>query len=122
MIAEDEAIIAMRMEMELRSLGYDVCKPVATGESAIKMAESGKPDIALMDLHLVGKMRGIEAARTIRNNYKIPLIFMTGYQDEDLMREAMTLKPVAYLVKPVEICEIEAAIHSAKDLIMKKSA
>ncbi|QTA84694.1 Two component system response regulator [Desulfonema magnum] len=115
LIAEDEAIIAMRMEMELKSLGYDVCKPVSTGKKVIKSAENDKPDIVLMDLHLVGKMPGIEAARTIWNNYKIPMIFMTGYQDEELMQKAMELNPVAYLIKPVEICEIEAAIDLAKE-------
>ncbi len=111
LIVEDEAIIAMRMQMELKKLGHNVYKPFSSGERAIESIKKEKPDIVILDLHLRGKMNGIETARKM---YEIPVIFMTGYQDANLKKEAMELNPVAYLIKPVEVDEIQAAIDSAK--------
>jgi len=51
----------------------DVCKPVSTGENAVKKTESDKPDGALTGLHVVGKTDGIQAAREICDKYDIPL-------------------------------------------------
>ncbi len=115
LVVEDEAIIAMRLEMELKELGYDVCVPVSNGEDAIKSVKTENPDIVLMDLHLVGNLQGIDVSREIHKKYKIPLIFMTGYQDDDMMKEAMKLEPVCYLIKPIEMSMIKTAINSVFD-------
>ena len=105
-------LAAIHLQMRLNNLGYEVCQPVATGEYAIKSVEKEKPDIVLMDIRLAGEMDGIEAAQEIHSCYGTSIIFMTGYQDEDLMERAQKLKPVAYLIKPVEIYEIESAIDN----------
>lgn len=112
LLAEDEAIIAMRIEMELMNKGHEMCKPVSSGEAVVRQFETESPDLVIMDLNLIGKMNGIEAARQISSKKKIPLIFMTGYQDEDLKKEAMKLNPVAYLIKPVDSYDIASAIDS----------
>ncbi len=62
LIVEDEAIIAMEIENQLQSLGYEVTSIVDTGEKAIEKAESDKPDLILMDIRIKGEMDGIEAA------------------------------------------------------------
>ncbi len=43
LIVEDEAVIAMEMESQLQSLGYQVTSIVDTGEKAIEKAELDKP-------------------------------------------------------------------------------
>ena len=43
LIVEDEAILAMEIENQLQSLGYQVTSLVDTGEKAIKKAEEDKP-------------------------------------------------------------------------------
>lgn len=113
LIVEDEAIVAMRLRMELNNSGYEVCKPVATGKNAIKSVENEKPDMVLMDIRLAGEMDGIEAAQEILSRYETSIVFMTGYTDEDLMERAKKLKPTAYLIKPVGVYEIESVIDSA---------
>jgi CheY-like chemotaxis protein len=55
LIVEDEAIIAMSMQMELERAGYQVCRVVATGEDAVACVAHNPPDLVLMDNRLAGK-------------------------------------------------------------------
>ena len=112
LIAEDEAIIVQCLKMELELHGYEVCKFVAEGEEAIEIAKEEKPDIILMDIHLSGKMDGIEAARQIVALNDIPIIFMTGFNDTNIHKKAQKINPVAYLEKPIEAYEVIPIIES----------
>ena len=65
LIVEDEAIIALGIQMELEMAGYGSCQVVATGEDAIACVAQDPPDLILMDNRLAGDMDGIQAARAI---------------------------------------------------------
>ncbi|MDP8200664.1 MAG: response regulator [Candidatus Tenebribacter burtonii] len=112
LIAENEVIIAQCLKMELELKGYEVCNFVATGEEAIIEAKEENPDIILMDINLLGFIDGIDAAKEITKSKKIPIIFMTGYNDIAFFERAQKVNPVAYLEKPVEIYDIEPIIES----------
>ena len=111
LIVEDEALIVMRMEIELATFGHQLCPSASTGRKAIEIAQKEVPELIIMDLNLIGPMNGIEAAREIQREQQIPIIFMTGYADEELKTKALELEPLAYLVKPVEPYQIENAIN-----------
>lgn len=102
----------MLMREILIKSGYEVCGPAATGDDAIKSAEKELPDIAVIDIRLVGGMDGIEAARQIGAFSKTAIIFMSGYSDEDMMERAKKLNPAAYLRKPVDFYELGSIIDS----------
>ena len=112
LIAEDELLIAQCLKMELESNGYEVCKFITEGEEAIETAKKEEPDIILMDIHLSGKMDGIEAARQIIEHKNIPIIFMTGFSDINVQKRAHEINPVGYLEKPVEVYEVTPIIES----------
>jgi DNA-binding NarL/FixJ family response regulator len=65
-----------------------------------------------MDIRLMGEMDGIEAARQISAFSTAQIIFITGYSDPGLKERALALNPAGYLIKPVELYEIEAVLHS----------
>ena len=115
LIVEDEIISAMSMEIAIRVWGCQVVGMVTSGEDAIRIAEAEKPDVVLMDICLRGSINGIGAAREIINRLKIPVVFMTGYSDEETIRAARELKPLAFLEKPfeparlAEILDVEGA-------------
>ena len=46
------------------------------------MLAASKPDIVLMDIRLKGSMSGIEAAERMRDEYDIPVVFLTAYADQ----------------------------------------
>lgn len=110
LLVEDEALIALLLKRNLELLGWEVGNPVATGETAIQRVKDELPDVVLMDIRLVGKMNGIEAAREIRVFSHIPIIFMTGYSDSELKVQAEALHAAAYLIKPVTPEQIEPVL------------
>ncbi len=102
LIVEDEIINAMALATVIPGWGYEVVGMVTSGEDAIRAAEAHRPDVVLMDINIHGSIDGIGAAREIIGPLRIPVIFMTGYDDEDTVRAAQELKPLAFLVKPLD--------------------
>jgi PAS domain S-box-containing protein len=124
LIVEDEAIIAMEIESQLQSLGYEVTSIVDTGEKAIEKAEKDKPDLILMDIRIKGKMDGIDTAETIRNKYGIPVIFSTAYLDQERIERAKITMPFGYVLKPIQERDLkvtfEMALYVAQNDIERK--
>jgi CheY-like chemotaxis protein len=103
LLVEDEAFIALSMELQLRKAGFQIGSAAATGEEALERIQEELPDIVLMDIRLAGPIDGIETARRIKESEGIPLIFLSGYahdENEDLARE---LDPLGFFTKPVEM-------------------
>ncbi|MFA5294450.1 MAG: response regulator [Methanoregulaceae archaeon] len=113
LIVEDEAITAMAIRKNLVDQGYSVIGVVPTGEQAVGTAIEQEPDLILMDIQLAGKMNGIVAAKLIRDQTGVPVIFLTAYSDDRVVRNAEMTGPYGYLVKPVREGELEAAIGAA---------
>ena len=113
LIVEDEIIVAMGVEQKLLDLGYDVINIVDTGEDAVKCAKQLKPDLILMDIVLKGKMDGIEAAQQIHDNLDIPIIYLTAYSDDDVLKRARITEPYGYMIKPFRKNEVKAYIEVA---------
>jgi CheY-like chemotaxis protein len=114
LLVEDEVIIAMDLRWKLEEAGYRVCRMIATGEDAIRWAAQDRPDLVLMDNRLAGKIDGIEAALRIRSTSAVPVIFMTGYpQDEVFQGRVKPIGPSACLLKPIILEELLAAVAAA---------
>jgi len=120
LIVEDEFLAAVYLQRELIRSGYTVSQPVATGEEAIERAEQEQPDVVLMDIRLAGAIDGIEAAREIISRHTIPIIFMTGYSDDETREQAQRLNPAAYLAKPLQVYQVASAIDSALAVITEQ--
>ena len=113
MIVEDEILIAVNLKVELSYRGYEICDLLTSGEDAVKNVEHEKPDIVLMDIILNGKINGIEAAREIHSRYGIPIIFVTGCQEEGTISLAKkAVEHAEYLIKPVEIEDLKSVIEN----------
>jgi len=112
LIVEDEAIASMMLKKQLERLGYIVAGSVATGKAAVDCVRQEDFDLVLMDIRLSGEMDGIQAAQGIRMIKKIPVIFLTGYQDEDILTRALDINPIAYLIKPVRTEQLASSIAS----------
>lgn len=110
LMVEDEVITAMVMEADLQDAGYPVSRRVSSGEEAVSLAAEEVFDVVLMDIRLAGQIDGVEAARRIQEIRETPVIFMTGYQDEETHRRAEELSPLAYLVKPVNGAQLASLL------------
>ena len=113
LVVEDEGVTAMDIQAQLQSLGYDVPVLAFSGEEAVAQTESLRPDLILMDIHLTGKLNGIEAAAQIRERYNIPLIYLTAYADEETLQQAKLTEPVGYILKPFDQRTLRSTIEMA---------
>jgi CheY-like chemotaxis protein len=112
LIVEDEVMISMWLKTQLEDEGFSICGCFASGEEAVEFVEKTKPDVILMDINLVGKITGIEAAEKIIGKTKIPIIFMSGYEEPEIIERVHETKPVAFLTKPVEIWNLKLIFES----------
>ena len=62
---------------------------------------------------LTGKLDGIEAAMDIRSLYDIPILFITGYEENKLLERISSIDACTYLIKPILPKNLESAIEHA---------
>lgn len=113
LIVEDESIVAMDIKHRAEVLGYQVTAIIPSGEEALVSVAQNRPDLVLMDIVLKGEMDGIEAAQKIRDNYDIPVVYLTAYSDERTLKRAKITQPFGYIIKPFDDRELHSAVEVA---------
>jgi signal transduction histidine kinase/CheY-like chemotaxis protein len=113
LVVEDENVVAMDLVSSLEKLLYPVAGVAASGEEAVELAQSTKPDLVLMDIHLRGNMNGIGAAQQIQEKLFIPVVYLTAYSDQATLDRARLSQPFGYVLKPFEDREVDVAIQIA---------
>ncbi len=99
LIVEDEAILAMVYLHSLRTLGELDVECVYSAEEALAAVERSLPKLILLDIKLRGKRDGIMLAEIIRQNYDVPIVFITAFSDTDTLQRAWLTRPFRILGK-----------------------
>ncbi|WP_262361284.1 ANTAR domain-containing response regulator [Gracilibacillus timonensis] len=115
-IAEDELLVMMGLESNLKELGHEVVGKAADGEKAVRLVLNLKPDVVLVDVSMP-KMDGIEAIHEINEEMFVPSIIISAYHDESLIKRASEEGVFSYLVKPVDLKDLKAAINITLDRV-----
>ncbi|MCB9686133.1 MAG: response regulator [Alphaproteobacteria bacterium] len=113
LVVEDEGITAWDIEHSLIDLGFEVVGVADTAEEAVDMARANHPDLVLMDVHLKGPQDGITAAGRIRDELRLPVIYLTAHRDGTTLERAKATEPFAYLLKPFHRQELQTAVEVA---------
>lgn len=113
LIVEDELIFALDLKQTLTDLGYRVLGLASNQEDAVRQALAKRPDLVLMDINLGSGGDGIAAAAVINRTIDVPVVFLTAYADNDVLRRAANVAPYGYLVKPVQQRELHAVVQMA---------
>lgn len=115
LVVEDEGLVASNLANGLRRSGYEVSGIASSGEEALEKVSTLKPDLVLMDIHLRGKLDGIETAERVRSEFSIPVIFLTAHANPEVLERAKQTHPFGYLVKPIRqvdlVSNIEVALY-----------
>ena len=122
LIVEDDVFTAKLLEKRLKALDYTVLAIVSSGEKAIEVIKTMNPNLILMDIMLDGDMDGVETAKQIRTFFNIPIIYLTAYSDDKILRRAVVTEPYGYIIKPFKDNELRTVIEIAlyKHKIEKK--
>lgn len=116
-IVEDEIFQLEDLKITLEELGHDCVGHSDDPFEAQEQIGQSKPDLVLMDIHLNGRQAGIALARSIKKLYQLPVIFTSSDRSIEIISDAADVTPVAYLTKPVNAGDLQAALIIAKKQI-----
>ncbi|MCR5508430.1 MAG: response regulator [Lachnospiraceae bacterium] len=115
MLADDEGIVIDSLKFIIEKNFPDICQieSAKTGRKVIELAETFRPDIAVMDIQMPG-INGIEAMKEIsKMNRSTIFIVMSAYDKFDYAKEAINLGVLEYLNKPVDQARIVEVLKRA---------
>ena len=114
-VVEDEVVIAQDICIQLVRFGYKTAV-FPDAERVLNHFASSKDapsQVVIMDIHLRGKVDGIDAAKIIMAQYAHPVIFLSGNERSDYYERALAVKPFAYLCKPVRHEHLRMSVDAA---------
>jgi DNA-binding NtrC family response regulator len=110
LVIDDEREFCETIARRLQLRGY-AARAFTRAEEALESARSARPDVVLLDLKMPG-VRPMELLMTIRQLVPgVRVILLTGHLDHELRLEGLRLDSFPYLMKPVAIERLLAAIE-----------
>lgn len=112
LIIEDEADLAKILHKRLEDKGFKViCAPDA--HLGVDLAHKQRPDLIILDimLPLGGGVTVLRNLRISTHTMHIPILVLTGMQDEELKINILKIGVAAYMQKPYEIEELSKEIN-----------
>ena len=85
LLIEDEFLIALDIQRELKEAGFDAVEHAATEREALTRIQEGQWDAVVADANLNG--RGLTRIASALNQHQIPFVIVTGYSRESLPPE-----------------------------------
>ena len=95
----------------LTDCGYDVI-PVSGGQELLDLVAEAKPDLIILDVRMPGK-DGLATLRELRQSSRVAVTMLTAAGDVIDKVAGLELGADDYLVKPVDIRELEARMKAA---------
>jgi response regulator NasT len=114
LVAEDDPLIALALFERLRSLGHEPLGPAADGEEAVGLAkkEAGV-DLYLFDIEMPSVDGLAAAVQLTEEGLRRPVVVITGVDDPELIERSIASGVSAYLAKPIDTRELQAALELA---------
>jgi len=113
LIIEDEILIAEELKERLSRLGYSVIGAVDSADEGIAIATRELPDVVLMDVRLKGGKDGIQAAREIREQVDLPIVYVTAYSDPLTVERVKRTDHDGFILKPFHKQDLQSTIQIA---------
>ena len=110
LIAEDNAIIAMEIQRNLKDNGYQIPIITSTCEETVKETLKQKPDAIILDMDLKGEIDSIEASKKI-SKLKIPIIFLSSFFKSETLERLEDIPYYVLLHKPFTDEELRRKIN-----------
>ena len=98
-IVDDDDVVREAMKTLVRSLGYNV-STFGSAEEFLNSEQISRTSCLITDLHMPG-LSGLDLQnRLIATGHRFPIIFITGYPDENVRVRAMKAGAIGFLSKP----------------------
>lgn len=107
---EDDELTRTAVESVLDGEGY-VVRALPTGTDAERVAETFRPDLAILDIDLGGGPDGYTVARRLKGLGDFPILFLTGKAEVEDRLAGFDIGADDYLVKPFSMAELLARVR-----------
>lgn len=116
-LAVDDNMSTLRTIKGILEKKYNVSL-ANSGMKAMNMIGKSRPDVILLDYEMpvVDGKQTLEMIRSDDDIKDIPVIFLTGVNDENHIKAVLALKPARYLLKPV----VQEKILDAIEMVLKQ--
>ena len=113
LLVEDDNMLGTIFEMFIEEIGYKLIGMCKNGDEAIKICETTPPDIILMDINIEGDKNGIQTSEIINQRFQLPVVYISGTDNTEKIKECVLDNTYGYIVKPVYKRTLEAVIEFA---------
>ncbi len=114
-IVEDESITQMQLRHILSHAGLVIVGSAGNGQQGVEMVLRERPDIVLMDIRMP-IMDGLEATRRILDDYRVCIVILTAFSEEEYWEAATGMGVCGYLLKPISAASLLPRLASMYQL------
>src|SRR4030095_9735906 len=123
LIVDDEFEIreGLRKRFPWDAYGIEEVLVADDGDTALMLALDVRPDLIVTDIKM-NRMSGLEFLRSLMavEDYKPEAIVVSGYDDFELVKQAMHIGVLDYILKPINLEELDQIVRKTMEHIHKK--
>lgn len=119
---EQEMLWSIRKKVEWEKYGFEVTGAFLNGRDVLEFLENQEADLVFTDIRMPF-MDGITLAREIRKKYPyMKVVIISGYDDFNYAKEAMTLSVTDYILKPINAREMAKVLQRIRESMDEEMA
>ena len=121
-LLDDEPFIleGLKYIVDWQDYGFEIVGFANNGEDGLKEILSMDIDLVITDI-MMPKMTGLELIENLINsNYQTNFIVLSAFQEFEYAKKAISMGAQNYILKPIDIEELEKSIISIKSKLKEK--
>lgn len=119
-IVEDEDLLREGLStcIDWNELGYELVGTAEDGVMALELISEINPDIIISDIKMP-HMNGLELAEYVNENFpSIRMVIISGYDDFEYAKKAITVGVCEYILKPINLDELYCVMKKLRENVI----
>lgn len=113
LIIEDDVLVAENIAFILNQTGYKKIYITDNISDADAFQQKKKIALIISDINLHGTNSGPKIVKKLQSQAYIPVIYLTAYSEEQIVDDALSTNPIAYVLKPFTDRQLIVAVQIA---------
>lgn len=113
LVIEDDVLVAENTAFILSQAGYSTVYITDNLADSVAFQLKNKIILIISDINLYGINDGPKIVKELQSNTQIPVIFLTAYSEEQIVDDALSTNPIAFVLKPFTDRQLLVAVQIA---------
>jgi two-component system invasion response regulator UvrY len=114
LLADDHPIVMTGFALSLELEGMEVVGQVKTPQEAIQSYANLQPDVVVLDLRFGAELTGLDAAKSILEQFpQANIVFLSQFDQDALIKETYRLGGRAFVTKDCDPTDLATAVQKA---------